>query len=69
MKKLDRIRNRQSYKEFSKLLKFYNKNPKPSTFLKKIFSTLDNHKGFGTATNAYYAQESVKQLIKDRRLK
>lgn len=69
MNEQERIRNRKSYQEFSKLLKFYNKNPKPSTFLRKVFSTLNNHKGFGTATNAYYAQESVKQLIKDRGLK
>jgi len=65
----DRIRNRQSYKEFSGLLKFYNKNPKPSTFLKRIHATIDRHNGFRSETNSYYAMESLKQLIQDKGLR
>jgi len=65
----DRIRKRQSYQEFSRLLTFFNKNPKPSTFLKRIHATIDKHRGFKYETNSYYAMESLRQLIKDKKLR
>ena len=69
MNRQERIRNRRSYKEFSSLLKFLRRNPKPSSILKKIHSIIDRVRGFRSETNSYYALESIKQLIKDEGLK
>jgi len=64
---LERIRNRKSYKLFSKEAEFFSgcgpgDMPK---ILKHIFELLDGRRAFGSRTNAYFAEESMEQAIKD----
>lgn len=69
MDKIDRIRNRVGYQQFSKLLAFLNKNPKRSEKLSKVHDFIDDHRGFHTARKSFFAMKSIEQLIKDKRIR
>lgn len=69
--KLDKIRQRKSYKMFKDFAEFldtlgvklfpYQKE----AILKRIYSELDNRNAYGSATNAMYAGESLNLLSRE----
>lgn len=65
----ERIRKRQSYADWLRVLKFLNQNPKPSTILKKIHEIIDDRKGYGSERNSFYSRESLALLIKDKAIR
>lgn len=68
---VEKVRTRRSYKKFSEFLDFIESEGIQKNrlgFLKKIHSTIDEVRGFGSETNSNYAMESIEQLAKDRGL-
>lgn len=60
-----RMRNRKSYQFYKEFLEFLNTNPTKSEILRKVHVFVDVRNGYGSATNSWYAKESIEQLIKD----
>ena len=68
-KKVERIRERKSYKMFEEFLNLLNrKDVLKAKVLDGLFEILDNKRAFGYETQAYYAKESLEQLKRDREL-
>jgi len=67
-KKVERIRKRIWYKRFEEILDFLERGATKEQVLIKFFDVLDERHGFGYETQAYYARDSLRQLMKDRGL-
>lgn len=59
------IHKRKSYSEFAEWLKFLNTKPSKAEILRRVFSTVDNHRGYGSNTQSDYAKESLELLIQE----
>lgn len=56
------IEGRVSYREFNAL--YYLMRESPDEALRMVHSMIDRRSGYGSATNAYAAKESVEYIIK-----
>ncbi len=65
--KEQRIRGRDSYKMFKKLLDLLNTNPSHGEVLKAVYKLLDSRRSFGSRQNANAAYESLEQVLSDTR--
>jgi type II secretory pathway component PulK len=63
----ERIRNRQSYRQFKRLLQFLNREPSKRTVLIAMHNLIDSYHGFGSQRNSDYALESIKLLLADEK--
>jgi len=60
----DKIRKRKSYEMFDNISKAFDASKQEG--LNTVFHIMDNQCMFRSATRASYAQESLKQLLKDK---
>jgi hypothetical protein len=51
------------------VLTFLNTDPTKGQVLRRFFEEIDNARGFGSATAAIWAEESLELLLKDEGLK
>jgi hypothetical protein len=62
---LKAIRKRLSYKFFQKELEFCSKPHTVEEQLRHLMNIIDDRNGWGSQTQANYAQESLELLLKD----
>lgn len=65
----NRIRKRGSYVEFDNFLSFLNTRPSKKKVLYKLHEIIDGRRAYGSQTNSDYALESLRLLIKDKKLR
>ncbi|MHC4072170.1 MAG: hypothetical protein ACYSUD_10640 [Planctomycetota bacterium] len=63
--KLQRIRNRASYRLFKEFYDFLNKKPGVPEILRKFHDVLDARRSFGSERNAECAAESLEWVLRD----
>ena len=65
-KRIQRIRDRQSYYLFRQLFDFLKTKPGIQEILWAFYDVLDNKHGFGSRVNADYAAESLNWVLIDK---
>ncbi len=68
MKKVDKIRNRKSYKRFDTLYDILEDETPSKEKLRQVFLHMNDMYAFGSRTNARYALESMNLVIVDREI-
>ena len=62
------IHKRKSYNEFAEWFRFLNTKPSKADILRRVFNTVDSHRGYGSNTQSDYAKESLELLIEEEHI-